>query len=261
MDIATILGLCSGVGIVLFTIYLGSGLSAFFDVPAFIIVFGGTITATFTSYPLSKVLGLVSIAKKTLLYKMPSPENEIRRIVGFAQIARKDGLLALEDKLESLNEPLLHKGIQLVIDGTPPEVLRSILTIDVATMGERHAEGKTILEGMGSFAPAFGLIGTLIGLVQMLGNLKDPSAIGEGMAVAMLGTFYGATLANMVFLPAANKLGARHKQEALLKDLLVEGVLAIQAGDNPRTIEEKLKSFLSPNSRAALDREKQREAA
>ena len=260
MDISTVLGIGLGVGLILFTIFLGSGLGAFFDVPALMIVFGGTLSATCASYPLGKVLGLFSIAKKTLLYRLPLPEGEIRRIVGFAQIARKDGLLALEDKLETLNEPLLHKGIQLVIDGTPPEVLRSILTIDVATMGERHAEGKTILEGMGGFAPAFGLIGTLIGLVQMLGNLKDPSAIGEGMAVAMVGTFYGAFLANLIFLPAANKLGARHKEEALLKELLIEGVLAIQAGDNPRTIEEKLKSFLSPNSRAVLEREKQKEA-
>ena len=261
MDIATLLGLCGGVGIVLFTIFLGSGLSAFFDVPAFIIVFGGTLMATCTSYPLPKVLGLFSIAKKTLLYKVPPLEGEIKRITEFAQIARKDGLLALEDKLETLNEPLLRKGVQLVIDGTPPEMLRSILTIDVATMGERHAEGKTILEGMGGFAPAFGLIGTLIGLVQMLGNLKDPSAIGEGMAIAMLGTFYGATLANMIFLPSANKLGARHKEEALLKELLIEGVLAIQAGDNPRTIEEKLKSYLTPHSRMALEKSKQKEAA
>ncbi|HUU67900.1 MAG TPA: MotA/TolQ/ExbB proton channel family protein [Planctomycetota bacterium] len=253
MDIATMAGVLAGVALLVWAILMGSGLGSFLDLPSALVVLGGTACATLINFPLAKVLGVFSIMKKALLYKLPALDGEIKRITEFAQIARKEGLLALEDKLESLNEPLLQKGIQLVIDGTPPEVLRSILTIDVATMGDRHSEGKTILEVMGAFAPAFGMIGTLIGLVQMLGNLKDPSQVGSGMAVALITTFYGAVLANLIFLPAAGKLSARHKEEALLKELLIEGVLAIQAGDNPRTIEEKLKSFLPPSNRAKLE--------
>ncbi|HUS57339.1 MAG TPA: motility protein A [Planctomycetota bacterium] len=249
MDIATLVGVSTGLVLVVWAIMMGSGLGAFIDIPAMLITVGGTIAATLINFPLAKVLGVVAIMKKTLLYKLPSMDNEIKRISEFAQIARREGLLALEDKLEGLDEPLLHKGIQLVIDGTPPEVLRSILTIDVSTMCDRHAEGKTILESMGAFAPAFGMVGTLIGLVQMLGNLKDPSQVGGGMAVALITTFYGALMANLIFLPLAGKLGARHKEEALLKELLIEGILSIQAGDNPRTIEEKLKSFLPPSAR------------
>ena len=252
MDIATLIGVGAGLTLVAWAILMGSSIMAFIDVPSMLITVGGIICSMLINFPISKVIGMLSVVKKTLLAKPAAMADEIKRIVEFAQIARRDGLLALEDKLETLQEPLLHKGIQLVIDGTPPEMLRSILTIEVDAMYERHAEGKYILEAAGAAAPAFGMIGTLIGLVQMLSNLKDPSGIGAGMAVALITTFYGAMMANLVFLPMAGKLGGRHKEEALLKQLLVEGVLSIQAGDNPRTIEEKLKAFLPPNSRKEL---------
>ncbi|NQT18616.1 MAG: motility protein A [Planctomycetes bacterium] len=260
MDIATLIGLVVGCGLVLSAIMMGAGLTAFFHVPSLMITVGGTFAAALVSFPLSKVLGLVSVVKKTMLHKSGSMEEEIRRITGFAQIARRDGLLALEDRLEGLNEPLLHKGIQLVIDGTAPEVLRSILMIEVNSMYDRHAEGKSILEQMGASAPAFGMIGTLIGLVAMLKNLTDPSSIGAGMAVALLTTFYGALMANLVFLPLAGKLDNRHKEEAMMKELLIEGIVSIQSGDNPRTIEEKLKAFVPPSLRHAFEDE-EKEAA
>lgn len=250
MDIATLIGFLAGTVLVVSAIVMGSGLGTFFHVPSLMITVGGTLASALINFPLSKVLGLVSVVKKTMLYKPKPLDAEIARFSEFAQIARREGLLALEDKLESLDEPLLHKGIQLVIDGTSPELLRNILMIEVNSMYDRHAEGRNILEQMGAAAPAFGMIGTLIGLVQMLQNLTDPSSIGAGMAVALLTTFYGALLANLVLLPLAGKLDNRHREEALLKELLIEGILSIQAGDNPRTIEEKLKSFVPPRERA-----------
>jgi len=252
MDIATLIGVLAGLGLVVSAIIMGAGLASFFHVPSLLITVGGTLAAALINFPLSKVLGVAAVVKKTMLYKPPSMETEIKRLTEFAQIARREGLLALEDRLEELDEPLLQKGIQLVIDGTTPEVLRSILMIEVNSMYDRHSEGKSILEQMGASAPAFGMIGTLIGLVSMLKNLTDPSSIGAGMAVALLTTFYGALLANLIFLPLAGKLDNRHKEEALMKELLIEGILSIQAGDNPNTIEEKLKSFCPPSVREAM---------
>lgn len=260
MDIATLIGVVVGSGLVLSAIMMGAGLSAFFHVPSLLITVGGTFAAALINFPMSKMLGLFSVVKKTMLHKATSMEDEIQRISEFAQVARKDGLLALEDKLEGLDEPLLHKGIQLVIDGTSPEVLRNILMIEVNSMYDRHAEGKSILEQMGASAPAFGMIGTLIGLVAMLKNLTDPESIGAGMAVALLTTFYGALMANLLFLPLAGKLDNRHKEEAMMKELLIEGILSIQSGDNPRTIEEKLRSFVPPGSRHTAE-QADREAA
>jgi len=255
MDIATLIGLVIGTVLVVSAIVMGAGLASFFHVPSLLITVGGTFSAALINFPLAKMFGLLGVLKKTLLYKPPSMEAEIKRLTEFAQIARREGLLALENRLEELDEPLLHKGIQLVIDGTSPEMLRSILMIEVNSLYDRHSEGKNILEQMGASAPAFGMIGTLIGLVSMLKNLTDPSSIGAGMAVALLTTFYGALLANLVLLPLAGKLDNRHKEEALLNELLIEGILSIQAGDNPNTIEEKLKSFCPPALRQAMNRE------
>jgi len=226
MDIATLIGFLAGTVLVVSAIVMGSGLGTFFHVPSLMITVGGTLASALINFPLSKVLGLVSVVKKTMLYKPKPLDAEIARFSEFAQIARREGLLALEDKLESLDEPLLHKGIQLVIDGTSPELLRNILMIEVNSMYDRHAEGRNILEQMGAAAPAFGMIGTLIGLVQMLQNLTDPSSIGAGMAVALLTTFYGALLANLVLLPLAGKLDNRHREEALLKELLIATIPA-----------------------------------
>ncbi len=253
MDIGTLIGVLAGTALVMSAIVMGAGLASFFHVPSLLITVGGTFAAALISFPLGKIFGLVSVVKKTMLYKPASMQSEIKRITEFAQVARRDGLLALEDRLEGLDEPLLHKGIQLVIDGTSPEILRSILMIEVNSMYDRHSEGKSILEQMGASAPAFGMIGTLIGLVAMLKNLTDPASIGSGMAVALLTTFYGALMANLIFLPLAGKLDNRHKEEALMKELLIEGILSIQAGDNPRTIEEKLKAFVPPGLRKSME--------
>lgn len=253
MDIATLIGIVLGNGLIFAAIITGAGLGAFLDVPSVLITVGGTVAAVLINYPLAKVLGVFAIVKKTVLAKSPEPEAEIARIAEFAQTARREGLLALEDRLADLEDPFLLRGVQLVIDGTPPEVLRDILSIEVDALTARHAEGKQILDQLGAFAPAFGMIGTLVGLVTMLQNLSDPNEIGGGMATALLTTFYGAFMANVMFLPLAGKLESRSKEEILMKNIIIEGIIAIQSGDNPRTIEEKLKAFVSPAVRARMD--------
>ena len=182
----------------------------------------------------------------------PPPHGEIERIVNLAKLARSEGILAIENQLEDVKDPFLSKGLQLVVDGTDPEALRNILTTELDFMRARHGEGKKVLDAMGAFAPAFGMVGALIGLIQMLQDLDDPSKIGGGMAVALLTTFYGALAANLFFLPMAGKLDSRSKEECLMKEMLIEGIGAIQSGDNPRLIQEKLKSFLPPAQRGMV---------
>jgi chemotaxis protein MotA len=255
MDIATLIGIVAGMGLIIWAILSGAGLAAFLHVPSMMITIGGTLASGLINFPLAKVLGVFAVVKKTLLVKAALPDTEIARITEFAQVARREGLLALEDRLAELRDPLLLKGIQLVIDGTPPEVLRDILSIEVDALQQRHAEGKNILDQMGAAAPAFGMIGTLIGLVAMLQNLSDPSLIGAGMATALLTTFYGAFAANLFFIPLAGKLESRSKEEVLMKQIMIEGIISIQSGDNPRTIQEKLKSFVSPAVRLRMERQ------
>ena len=255
MDIATLIGIVVGLGLILWAIVSGAGLGAFIHVPSLMITVGGTGAAALINFPLDKVMGVFAIAKKTFMIKPVEPEAEIARIAEFAQLARREGLLTLEDRLAELKDPFLLKGIQLVIDATAPETLRDILSIEVENLQLRHSEGKNILDQMGAFAPAFGMVGTLVGLVAMLQNLSDPSQIGAGMATALLTTFYGAFMANLFFLPLAGKLQSRSKEEVMIKQIMIEGIISIQSGDNPRTIEEKLKSFVSPAVRARMESE------
>ncbi len=174
-------------------------------------------------------------------------------MVEYANIARREGLLSLEEKLEELEEPFLSKGIRLIIDGFPQETVKNILAIELEYMEQRHGTGKGILDAMGNFAPAFGMIGTLIGLVAMLQTLDDPSQIGGGMATALLTTFYGALFANLFFIPLAGKLDTRNREETLLREIMIEGLLSIQAGDRPQLVAEKLKSFVAPDIRRVME--------
>lgn len=254
MDIATFVGIISGTAIVLWAILMGCGLGTFFDVPSLMITVGGTIAATLINFPLNKVIGTVRVAKNAFLHKEPDPSETISKLVEFGVKARREGILVLEEQVERENDAFLQKGLRLAVDGTPPEVIREILSRDLDFLEQRHVTGHKILKAMGGLAPAFGMIGTLIGLVQMLRTLDDPSKIGSGMAVALLTTFYGSMMANLVFLPLAGKLEYRTSQEVLLKGLMIEGILAIQSGDNPRIIEEKLKAFVSPEVRQKMEK-------
>jgi len=252
MDIATIIGLVAGVGLVVITIIMGGSPGIFWNIPAVFIVLGGTLSATLLNYPLGDVLRVFNTVKNAFVHKESSPISLIERLVGFATIARREGILALESHAGEADNEFLEKSIQLAIDGTAPELIKDILTTDLAFMEDRHSLGQGILNAMGTYSPAFGMIGTLIGLVQMLATLDDPSKIGAGMAVALVTTLYGALLANVVFLPAAGKLRVRTTNELLCKEVIIEGILSIQSGDNPRVVEQKLKSFVSPQVRDQL---------
>jgi len=179
----------------------------------------------------------------------------ISMIVTFSEKARREGLLALEDDLDELEDEFLRKGIQLVVDGTDPEIIRNIMETELNNMQSRHGEGIKIFEDWGIFAPAFGMIGTLIGLILMLSNIEDKSAIGPGMSTALITTLYGALLANLVFITIANKLSYVNDQEILLREIMIEGTLSIQSGDNPRIVKEKLISFLPSDVRAQVEEE------
>ena len=223
--------------------------SSYFDFSSIVIVLGGTIASTITSYPIQNFLKTGKVIKKAFLHKEYSPDETIAKIIELANIARKEGLLSLEEQGEELDDDFLQKGIMLIVDGTDPELVRNILETELIFLEERHAEGQSIFETMGTYAPAYGMLGTLIGLINMLKHLDDPSTIGPNMSVALVTTFYGSFLANVIFLPLAGKLKIKSDKEILVKGLMVEGLLSIQAGENPRIIEEKLKTFISPEMR------------
>lgn len=252
LDLATLIGIFGGTILILLTIMVGGGLAAFINIPSLLVVVGGTIAAVLVQYPLNDVLGVIGIMRQTLMAKTADQVNLIQTIVSYAEEARRDGLLALEKHIKEVDDDFIKDGLQLAIDGTEPELLRDILDTEVSNLEERHKKGHGILEAFGTYAPAFGMIGTLIGLVIMLQNMKDPSSIGPAMAVALITTFYGAVLANLIFLPLAGKLKERTKEEVQVREMIMEGILSIQSGDNPRLVEQKLKTFVAPKQRKQM---------
>jgi len=246
--------------LIVWSILLGGSLSGFIDIPSVAVVVGGTIGALLINFPLPKFLSMINLFKKTFLFSLEEPDVVINKMVGYAERARREGMLALEEDSENETDPFLRKGLRLAVDGTDPQLLEKIMETDVEQIENRHSEGAKILSTGGTFAPAFGMIGTLIGLVNMLSNLEDPTQIGAGMATALITTFYGAVLANAVFLPLAGKLETRSKEEMVIKNMVIEGIMAIQSGDSPRIVEEKLKSFLSPSEREKVEQGKEKAA-
>jgi chemotaxis protein MotA len=253
VDISTVVGLVLAFGLIVWSILLGGSISGFIDAPSVAVVLGGTCGALLINFPLPRMIGLASVFKKTLFFTLEDPDAVIAKMVGYAERARREGMLALEEDSESETDPFLRKGLRLAVDGTDPQLLEKILETDVEQIELRHSEGSKILTAGGAFAPAFGMIGTLIGLVNMLSNLEDPSQIGAGMATALITTFYGAVVANAFMLPLAGKLETRSKEEMIIKGMIIDGIMAIQSGDSPRIVEEKLKSFLSPTLREKID--------
>jgi chemotaxis protein MotA len=260
VDIATIIGLVVAFGLIIWSIILGGSLSGFVNLPAIAVVIGGTTGALLINFPLPSILGLGNIFKKTFMFTLDNPDEVIGKMVGYAERARREGMLALEEDSENETDDFLRKGLRLAVDGTDPQLLEKILETDVEQIENRHSEGAKILNAGGTYAPAFGLIGTLIGLVNMLSSLEDPTQIGAGMATALITTFYGAVLANAVFLPLSGKLESRSNEEMVIKSMIIDGIMAIQSGDSPRIVEEKLKSFLSPSLREKLDSGKEKAA-
>jgi len=254
MDFATILGIGSGVFLIFFSINQGGSLSAFLNANAFMIVIGGTFAATCINFPLKEVVGLFSAIKKAFSNKIASDEEIIERLIGFAETARRDGILAMEAQLATVNDPFFKKGLQLVIDGAREETVKQILNTEVMNIEDRHQVGVDVFIAMAGYSPAFGMIGTLIGLIQMLRSLQDPTQIGQGMAVALVTTFYGSILANLLFTPLAGKLKRRSKQEIKVKELILNGILGILHGDNPRMVRDTLFTFLKTNERYKLEK-------
>jgi len=252
MDIATIVGLSVGSVLIVAAIILGGSAMIFINVPSLIIVAGGTLAATLIKYSIADMTNTVSVILKAFFVKVVSPVTIVDRIKEMAEIARREGLLALEGK--DHGDAFLSKGLGLLADGVDARQVVTVLDRELQYSRERHKKGQNILKGMGATAPAFGMIGTLIGLVQMLAAMDDPSKIGPAMAVALLTTLYGAVFANLIFLPLADKLDLRSKEESLNRELVLAGVEAIARGENPRLIEQQLKVFLAPNVRPADDK-------
>ena len=252
MDLASIIGLVVCIVLVIFGIVSDGGIAAlegFMDYKSVLITFGGAFFATMAANSMSSYVG--GLKSFTLIFKMPTLETGqiIQKIIELSNIARKEGLLSLEEAASDIDDAFLKKGILLIVDGTDPELVRGIMETELVSIEERHKEKIKFWEDLGSMGPAWGMIGTLIGLVNMLKNLDDASAIGPAMAVALLTTLYGSLLSNWICTPVANKMKMNNGNEMMIKEIMIEGLLSIQAGENPRVIEEKLKSFLAPKDR------------
>ena len=249
MDPATIIGVILGFMLIGWAIIMGGSWTIFVDYPAMAITIGGMLCATMIHFSLPQFLGIFSVVKKTIVTRIPSPAELIQQMVNFAAINRRDGALALEQEIPKARDAFLGRGLQMLVDGQDGEAIRDIMSMEIQYLQERHSTGKKILEFMGGAAPAFGMIGTLIGLVQMLQNMTSPESIGAGMAVALITTFYGAMSANLIFLPLAGKLGQYSKAEVMSKEMIVEGICSIAQGESPTIVREKMQVFVSLRSR------------
>ncbi|MEL6181877.1 MAG: MotA/TolQ/ExbB proton channel family protein [Myxococcota bacterium] len=253
MDLATVIGVVASFGLVVGAILVGGSIMLFVDPASAMIVIGGTIGAGLINFPLGHMVSAAGVAKNALLHTPVDPQERIQLIVEFSQKARREGILSLESELERVDDPFMVQGIQLAVDGQEMSAIDDILNIEIDYLKERHRSGADIFQTLSAFAPALGLIGTLIGLVQMLQNMDDPASIGPAMAVALLTTFYGAILANLIFGPIAGKLRVRSSEEVLIRELTIQGILSLAAGDNPRLVEQKLKAFLAPKLRGSSE--------
>lgn len=257
MDLASIIGLVLAFCLMLFGMAAKGWdkVNSFWDFSSVLITFGGSLGATLAANTMQSFLaGLKSFA---LIFKVPKNDEAeaIKTIIELSNIARKEGLLALEESGNNIEDDFMKKGIMLIVDGTDPELVRNILETEMINVDTRHQAIIQFWKGLGACGPAWGMIGTLIGLILMLKDLSDPDSIGPNMAVALVTTFYGSVLANWICSPVATKLSSYNDSEIQMKTIMIEGLLSIQAGENPRVIEEKLKSFLAPSARGNSDEE------
>jgi len=251
LDLATLIGLFGALAIVLVSIFLGGSAGTFVNTPSILVVLGGTALVTMMKFSLGKFFGAASIAVKAFLYRPMNAEELIEEAVDLAKAARQGGLLSLEDR--EIKDSFMKNGLGLLIDGHPADTVRAMLQKDLAQTLRRHSDGQDIFKAIGDVGPAMGMIGTLIGLVQMLANMDDPKKIGPAMAVALLTTLYGAILANMIALPIADKLAVRSREENMNKSLIIDALLSIQSGQNPRVIENLLEAYLPRSKRKEGD--------
>ena len=244
MDIASIIGIVSGIGFVIGTILLSGSIVAFINLPSVVIVVGGTVAATMIAYPLKDFLGIFKAAMKIFIFKLEPAEDIIANLVETSNKARKGGLLSIEGNIEDTNDPYLAQALQMTVDGVKTADIAAIMQKKMELTKKALDTGSDMLSSMGAYAPAFGMIGTLIGLVQMLANLDDPSSIGPKMAVAMITTFYGAVMANLFFIPMSDKLRGRNEEEIINMNIIYEGIISIREGEHPKLMEDKLNIYM-----------------
>lgn len=251
MDKATMGGLALTIVACVFVITHGGPLSAFWDPHGLIIILGGTFGSLGVNYPMEHLGQTVKVVRKVFTSKLEAPVNIVKRITEYASQARRDGVLALESQLDKEPDPFLKRGLQLVVDGQDVDAIEELLQTDMDQMKKRHEMAKEVFSQGAALSPAMGLLATLIALVQMLGAMDDPSSIGPKMAMALVGTFYGAYLSNAVYMPIAGKLSVRSAEEILIKKLQLEGIRQIASGTNPRNVEAQLLAFLAPKARVS----------
>ena len=253
MDLATLVGLLGTLALIVVSMLMSGDLGMFVNIPSVVIVVGGSIFAVMAKYGLGQFLGAMKVAGKSFKTSLPDPVALIEEIVALADEARKGGLLSLEGK--EVSSDFLQRGIQLLVDGHDPEVVSALLSKDKNQAVQRHTIGSSIFMALAEIAPAMGMIGTLIGLVAMLANMDDPKSIGPAMAVALLTTLYGAIIANAMCGPIADKLKLRASEEAMIKSLVIDALLAIQNGQNPRVIDSMLRNYLPEGKREVSEAE------
>lgn len=255
MDLATIIGLVLAWGAVVAALVIEGGKPGeLVNVSALVLVFGGTAGATIISVSMEQILALPGVIRKAFFARSSDMGELSKLVVDFARKARTDGVLALEPECQQLEDKFLRKGMQLIIDGTPSELVREVLETEIVAMQERHKAGETIFATAGGFAPTLGIIGTVMGLINMLARLSDPGRMGPAIASAFIATLYGVALANLIFLPIGSKLKAKTTDEVVTYEMIIEGVLSIQAGETPRIVEMKMMAFLPPKLRQTAAR-------
>ncbi|MEX2545904.1 MAG: motility protein A [Phycisphaeraceae bacterium] len=257
MDLGILFGFIGTWVLIIWTLLAGGEPKAFLNVPSIILVIGASGTVLFYAFPAKNVKGFVGIVRKAFFAQSKPVDKLIDDLVSYAEIARRDGILSLENTTKEIDDPFIVRGIQMAVDGTDPELIEQIMDTELDNLADRHEAGRGMLEALAKYAPSFGMIGTLIGLVIMLVNLDDPAKLGPGMAVAILTTLYGVIIANAIALPLSDRLQQRSAEEVLYKTIIIRGVMAIQSGDNPRIVEQKLRTFLPPSERPAPDDEQE----
>jgi chemotaxis protein MotA len=264
MDFATLGGLILAFGAMFGALFLMAGhggshgsvnLAGFIDPPAILMVIGGACAVALVGFPLSRVVSLARTLRILFFRKREDPVALIEQLVRLAEVARRDGLLALESKAQEIEHPFVALGIQMAVDGVKPDVVEDVMRTEIKAMHGRHMEAKKVFDLIGRCGPAFGLVATLLGLILMLGNLSNADTIGPSMAMALIGTLYGVTTANLIAIPMGEKLGCLDHEEVTLKEIILKGVMAIQSGDSPRTVEQKLSTYLPPRARAGAESE------
>lgn len=259
MEISTIIGLALGFGAILIAHIVENGgsigaLASLWAPTAFLIVVGGTAGVLFVAYPLHEIKNMGVLLKQTFFKNTLEPGPLVAKLVSYAEKARREGLLALQNEAANAGDPFLLKGLTLVTDGLDAHSIKEMLEVELDFLAQRHAAAAGMWEALGGFAPTLGIMGTVMGLISVLGNLSDPSSLGGAIAVAFVATLYGVGTANLVYLPLGSKLKRKSEEESLMREVMIAGILSIQAGDNPQIVEEKLKSFLPPSVRSGIGR-------